>query len=141
MVELRGAGRGTGVVVRGGTSRASLTRARITGHRIGAVARERASLEIQRSWVTGNSEWGVRNEEPTSCLRAVIVWWGSPDGPNDPTDARDGCMNRGNTAPGADRVSEDVRWEPYASDEQLTPVGGANAIFLPLTLDSWTISR
>ena len=50
--------------------------------------------------------------------------------------AKDGCMNARNDSPGADRVSEDVEWWPYAIDDtNFTPAPGigpnAKRIYLP----------
>ena len=86
----------------------------ITGHRIGIRNRAGGWLTVTRSYVQDNAEWGLLNEDPDQCLLAGYVFWGARTGPEDTSDAEDGCMNGTNISPTGDRVSDDVDWWPYA---------------------------
>lgn len=90
---------------------------------VGAAAAAGGRLVLQKGWITECSQWGVRNEDPSRCSTAALIWWGHAEGPNDPSDAEDGCMNIANDTTGA-KVSDDVDWAGYAIDDALTPVGG-----------------
>ena len=72
----------------------------------------------------GNGEWGLRNDDPTLCLKTPLVYWGNALGPDDPSDAEDGCLNGGNANPDGDKVSDDVDWWPYAVDTSWRPSSG-----------------
>jgi hypothetical protein len=135
-VLFRGSGRGTGLSVSGLGALADVTKATFNNYRIGVNTADRARLELSRSTVSGNSEWGVRNEDPVMCQRAAQVYWGATTGPVDESAAKDGCMNAANSSPGADRVSDDVDWWPYALDNTAyTPADGigpnAKRVYLP----------
>ncbi len=102
-----------------------LTASRFAGLDVGIRTRDGARLNITKSVIQGNETWGIRNEDPTRCQRALQVWWGVPTGPQDDSDAFDGCMNAGNTSPGADKVSDGVEWWPYAlNDTDFAPSPG-----------------
>jgi hypothetical protein len=103
---------------------------------IGLRTRQGARLDITQSIVAGNRDWGIKNEDPTVCQRAFRIWWGQPTGPVDDNDAPDACLDATNPSPGADRVSNDVDWWPYAiNDTDFTPSSGigpgAKEIYLP----------
>lgn len=107
----------------------------IRGHAVGALASEGGRYLLDAGWVTDNTLFGARNDDPTICVTANLIWWGDADGPNDPSDVDDGCMNASNES-GGDTVSDDVDWSNYAIDADLTPVGGivgeGKKIFLPV---------
>ncbi len=111
----------------------------IRGHRIGALASEGGRYLLDSGWVTGNADFGARNLDPTICVTTNLIWWGDPAGPNDPSDADDGCMDAANES-GGDTVSDDVDWSNYAIDDELTPVGGivggGKKIFMPVGYSS-----
>ncbi len=135
-VQFRGSKRGTGLLVTGQGARADISEALFTDYRVGIQTALRGRLDLRRSSVRGNLEWGIRNDDPAICQRADRVFWGVPTGPQDDSEARDGCMNAANNSPGADRVSDDVEWWPYALDETAyTPVAGLGPnpkrVFLP----------
>lgn len=124
-VVFRGSKRGIGLSVVGQGARADVSAARFEDYRIGVHTANRGRLDLSRSTVRGNLEWGVKNEDAAICQRALRVFWGVPTGPEDDSDARDGCMNAKNHSPGGDRVSDDVEWWPFAVDESsYTPVTG-----------------
>jgi hypothetical protein len=107
----------------------------------GIRTRDGASLDISRSVIAGNAAWGIRNEDPTRCQRALQVWWGVATGPQDGSEVRDGCMNAKNASPGADKVSDDVEWWPFAIDDtDFTPSPGigpnAKRVYLPTAMVS-----
>jgi hypothetical protein len=56
---------------------------------------------------------------------ANLVYWGAAGGPNDPSDAKDDCLNGKNESMGGDKVSDDVDWWPYAiNDTNFDPSPG-----------------
>jgi len=127
-------GEATGIhVTQGGE--VEVTAPRLTGLAVGALASEGGRLVLQSGWIEGNAEYGVKNEDAALCQTANLIWWGSPDGPNDPSAAEDGCMDSANESDG-DLVSDDIDWAGYAIDEDLTPVGGIvgrkKVVFLPV---------
>lgn len=135
-----GGGRGMGVDAFGATARVDLTGGTVTGHRIGIRTRDGARLDVSRSVVSGNTEWGIRNEDPALCQLAKLVYWGRPGGPTDPSDAEEGCMNTAWEG-GGDRVSDHVNWWPYATNDTTFPPApglGPNAAraFLPLAANT-----
>ncbi len=135
-VQFRGSRRGIGLLVTGQGSRADISDGLFTEYRIGIQTANRGRLDVSRSSIRGNLEWGIQNQDPALCQRAIRVYWGAPGGPQDDSDAADGCMNAKNNSPGADRVSDDVEWWPYAIDEAVyAPVSGIGPnpkrVFLP----------
>ena len=133
---VRGSGQGIGLDATG-PANVVLTGSRFEGLATGIRTRSGARLDIAKSIVQDNGTWGIVNEDPTRCQRALQVWWGVATGPQDDSDARDGCMNATNASPGADKVSNDVEWWPYAINaEDFAPSQGigpnAKRLFLPL---------
>jgi len=130
----RAPGTGIGVDASGGQARVELSESRVVGHRIGVRTRDGARLTMTRSAVSGNREWGVLNEDETLCQVATLVYWGSPDGPHDASEARDFCMNTAWEGKG-DKVSDHVQWWRYAVDAAFTPAEGLGPnpkiIYLP----------
>lgn len=134
-LSILGAGPGIGLDASGG-AKLTLARSTFKGLEIGLRTKGGAKLDMVESIVEGNSAWGIVNEDPTVCQRALRVYWGKPTGPQDDSDAKDGCMNAKNASAGADKVSNDVEWWPYAIDAvDFTPAAGigpnAKRIFLP----------
>jgi hypothetical protein len=135
---LAGRHRGVGLELAGVAARAEVTGSHILDHRIG-VRVGSGQLVLARSVVSGNSEWGVLNAYPAQCAVAYLVYWGDPQGPNDPSDANDGCLNGAHAGPG-DRVSDDVDWWPYALDPVTFPPAPISQhpnrprVYLPLGL-------
>jgi hypothetical protein len=130
--------RGIGIDARN-AAKLTLTGARFENLEIGIRTAKGSALDITKSVVQGNSAWGIQNTDPTVCQRALQVWWGDRHGPQDDSDARDGCMNAKNVSPGADKVSDDVEWWPYAvNDTDFAPAQGigpnARMIFLPYAI-------
>lgn len=130
-----GTGPGIGLDAADG-AKVTLDHGTFKGLEIGLRTKSGAKLDMVQSIVEGNSAWGILNEDPTVCQRALRVYWGKPTGPQDDSDAKDGCMNAKNTSSGADKVSNDVEWWPYAIDPvDFTPSAGigpnAKRIFLP----------
>lgn len=127
-------GEGIGLHVTGGGA-AELHGFTITGHAIGALAGDGGRYLLDSGWVHGNREFGARNDDPAICVTANLIWWGDAAGPNDPSEAPDGCMDAANES-GGDRVSDDVDWSNYAIDDELTPVGGivgdGKKIYMPV---------
>jgi hypothetical protein len=123
-VDLTGSQRGTGLEVVGAKGWASLRSVRVTGHRIGLYAHDGGGLEITRSFVQGNTEWGLRSDNADRCLRAPLVYWGARTGPRDESASADDCMNAANASPTGDRVSDHVDWWPYALDAEFRPSPG-----------------
>jgi hypothetical protein len=137
-LRMRGNGQGIGLDATG-PANVVLTASDFEGLDTGILTRNGARLDISKSVVKGNTAWGIRNEDPTRCQRALQVWWGMPSGPQDASSARDGCMNATNVSPGADKVSDDVEWWPYAindTDFEASSGIGPNAkrLFLPRAL-------
>ncbi|RIL08307.1 hypothetical protein DCC79_14140 [bacterium] len=135
-----GGGRGTGVDAFGASARLDLSGGTVTGHRVGIRTRDGARLDISRSVVGGNTEWGIRNEDPALCQLAKLVYWGRPGGPTDPSDAEEGCMNTAWEG-GGDKVSDHVNWWPYATDDATFPPApglGPNAarVFVPVAANA-----
>ncbi len=139
-LELQGANRGVGLDVTGATGRAEVQESRIENYRIGARASDRGRLQLSRIYLSGNSDWGVLNEDPFLCQVASLVFWGTATGPMDESDAKDGCMNAAYDSPMGQRVSDDVNWWPYAIDAEFTPKEGLPPtpwkLFLP-----WALQR
>ena len=131
-------GGSTGLHVTSGAV-AALSAVTLRGHRVGALASEGGRFVLSSGWITGNSEHGVRNDDPMTCVTANLIWWGDAAGPSDPSDAEDGCMDAMNES-GGDTVSDDVDWASYAIDEDLTPVGGivggGKKIYMPIGLSN-----
>ncbi len=136
--EFRGEMRGVGLDLTGSTTSAEITESSVSDNRIGVRTADGAWLAFYRSKVTGNTDWGVYNEDPDTCVAAELIWWGSDKGPNDPSDAEDGCMNAANDSPTGQKVSDDVHWWPYAIDQNYTPSPGVGPspkmVFLPTLL-------
>jgi len=86
---------------------------------------EGGRLVLQRGWITECSQWGVRNEDSARCTTAALIWWGDEAGPLDASEAEDGCMNAANESAGT-KVTDDVDWEGFAIDTDLTPFGGVS---------------
>lgn len=130
-----GTGESTGLRVTEGGS-ATVVGPDLRGHAVGAHALTGGRFILSEGWIHGNADYAALVEDPEICATATLIYWGSEDGPNDPSDAEDDCMDRGNESDG-DRVSDDVDWARYAIDEDLTPVDGPilkKPIFLPATL-------
>lgn len=71
--------------------------------------------------IEGNSVYGVRNTDSTTCINAHYNWWGDALGPDDDTFAVDDCMDDGNDNDAGDTVSEDVNYQYWASSPVGTP--------------------
>ncbi|MEO8083726.1 MAG: hypothetical protein ABI780_07895 [Ardenticatenales bacterium] len=112
----------TGLLVKDGAE-VSVSGPRFSKLAVGAKIVPTGRLILQKGWITECSQWGVLNEDAAHCNTAALIWWGDKDGPLDPSDAKDDCMNVGNDTVGT-KVSDDVDWAGYAIDEQLTPIGG-----------------
>jgi hypothetical protein len=145
-LEIRGhsqSPRGIGLDVAGLLSSVEVTGANIVDNRIGIRTADAAFIRLHRSIVAGNAEWGFLNEDPTVCQAASLVYWGSASGPQDDSDADDGCMNAANVSPQGQKVSDDVNWWPYALDVNFTPSPGVGPnpwmAFLPSALNSGVI--
>ena len=127
-------GAGIGLRLEGEGSQVGLSEARIGGFGTGIESQGPASLQVERSIIAGNADWGVHSEGNPECQLVVQTYWGSPGGPTDPSDAEDDCMDLAYDG-GGDRVSDGVVWWRYAIDEALTPAAGigpgAITIFLP----------
>lgn len=111
-----------------------LSQARVQGCATGILALAGASAMLERSTIAGNRDWGLRHLGQDQCLVARLIYWGSPNGPTDPSAARDGCLDRAYDG-GGDKVSDHVQWWRYAIDDRYTPAGGLGPglqrIFLP----------
>lgn len=120
----------------------TLAGARISGFAVGIQNGASGTLSVDRSVIAGNRNWGLLNLRTDSCLPATLVYWGRPGGPEDPSDAKDGCMDVA-YAGGGDKVSDHVQWWRYAIDEAFTPAEGigpgVRRVFLPqlLAAGSW----
>lgn len=138
---LRGAGSGIGLRV-GDGSQMTLSGARIGGFAVGVLNEAAGLLSIERSIIAGNSGWGLQSRRTDSCVLATLVYWGSANGPADPSAALDGCMDVAH-AGGGDKVSDHVQWWRYAIDEAFTPASGmgpgVRRVFLPQLLSAGTL--
>lgn len=118
-----------------------LSRSKLQGCDTGILALAGASAVLERSTIAGNSDWGLRHLGSDHCLVAQLIYWGNPNGPTDPSEAHDGCLDRA-YAGGGDKVSDHVQWWRYAIDEQYTPAGGmgpgVRRIFLPQLAAAFT---
>ena len=138
---LRGGDSGIGLRV-GDGAQMTLAGARIGGFAVGIQNGASGTLSVDRSVIAGNRNWGLLNLRTDSCLPATLVYWGRPGGPEDPSDAKDGCMDVA-YAGGGDKVSDHVQWWRYAIDEAFTPAEGigpgVRRVFLPqlLAAGSW----
>lgn len=136
---LDGEGAGTGLRLSGASAQLRLEESSITNFGTGLKASGGAHFEVERSRISGNADWGVFSEGSAECQLATMVYWGSPEGPTDLSDAQDGCMNLSYEG-GGDRVSDGVVWWRYAVDEAYTPAAGigpgAITIYLPSVVRS-----
>ncbi len=138
-VDLGGQAGGIGLDASGGEARVKITGGRVTGHRIGLRMRAGARLDLSRSVVSGNRDWGVLNEDPTVCQLATLVYWGNPNGPLDESDGGEPSCLKGAWNGGGDKVSDHVKWWPYAIDDtDFEPATGLGPnpvkLFLPAGL-------
>lgn len=135
-----GSGESTGLLATNGGT-AVVVGPDLQGHKVGAHAREGGRFIVSEGWIHGNTDYAALVEDPAICATATLIFWGSEDGPNDPSEAEDDCMDRGNESDG-DTVSDDVDWARYAIDEALTPVDGPilkKPIFLPAALNNGSL--
>ncbi len=112
----------------------------LSGFGTGLLAEAGSQVHVERSTIAGNRDWGLRHLGTDHCLVAQLVYWGSSRGPTDPSDARDGCLDRAYDG-GGDKVSDHVQWWRYATDERYTPADGmgpgVRRVFLPLLGMAW----
>lgn len=112
----------TGLLVRDG-GEAAVAGPRLSKLAVGARVLKGGRLVLQKGWITECSQWGVQNEDSARCTTAALIWWGDEAGPLDASEAEDGCMNAANESAGT-KVTDDVDWEGFAIDTDLTPFGG-----------------
>ncbi len=61
--------------------------------------------------------YGVCNDDITTCIDASHNYWGNANGPDDDNAGVDGCMNASNNNDAGDNVSEDVDYTPWQATE------------------------
>jgi len=114
----------------------SLTSEIITGHDTGVCVEDTAgesstssySVSIQRSNITGNTDYGINNDVDTFILDATYNWWGDASGPYDPNGTNEvpPCTtdpsNEKNADGAGDEVSDNVDYCPWSEAEFPTVV-------------------
>ena len=115
----------------------SFTGGSITGTKygvylLGSVADGDASNNsIYSSDISGNTNYGVLNENVSASFDATNNWWGNASGPKQAIT---------NVSATGDEVSDNVDYNPWYTDEAMTTLSNADATLSDLTVDGITIS-
>lgn len=90
---------------------------------------EISTTTINDNEITGNTEYGILNNT-TSPLDATQNWWGDTSGPYHPTN---------NPGGSGDKVSDNVDYDPWYTDEGKTTLSNAVATLSDLSLSTGTL--
>ena len=80
-----------------------------------------AQPRLGSSLIKGNASYGVRNATSSRCVDAQNNYWGADGGPHDESSAADSCGLGRNRNADADKVTDNVDYEPWLAEEDLPP--------------------
>ena len=90
-----------------------------TANQVGLNATDGAHISAHENTVVGNEEYGAWVPHGNAGIEATDNWWGDVTGPSgDVADPETGKIADGD----GDRVSENVRFDPWEGKDELTTV-------------------
>ncbi len=135
----------SGVRASGVGTQPEITNCILTGQRFGVFAESGAEPVIggtttKGNNIEGNTTYGVRNTDDTTCIDATFNWWGDAGGPDDNYFGYDGCVNDGNDNDPGDRVTDDVNYLDWLDSPMATPTQIPTATLTPTLTPTPTLS-
>jgi len=111
-----------GLYVPWGEVSLSITSTRIISNTGDGIDHNGSATPVMRySQIYGNGGLGVNNRNTAVCFDATYNYWGDNDGPNDPSDADDGCMGPVSNLSAGEGVSDDVYYRLWLDENGHVP--------------------